>query len=239
MANDVLAQEIIHALAEAVLRGGHSLQSVPGLLRRLIDEGLWQERNINGELVHFDKKEFRAFVEAKYPVGLSTTLETLEALCGHEPKVLDFIGQAKKGKPGRPIGSTNAGKTTVDARGHVVETNGVYYTPFPHKSGAAKGTSAERARNQLREHAYDIDRETGDILGVKNERVRQLYEDVLEGRKKPNRAAIEAGFRAPRIAVRLDDMQSAADTLAAQLTIEQLDELIARLAEYRDKRGDS
>lgn len=232
MTKDLLAQEVIHALAEAVQRGGRSLSSVPGLLRRLIDEGLWQERNINNELVKFNKNEFRSFVEADYPVGLSTTLETLEALCGHEPKVMDFIARARQGKVGRPIGSTG-GK--VDAQGNV--TGKIDYIVINNNGSKRKdrGNTAAEAINRLRSNAYEIDRSTGEIIGVKNERVRQLYDDVLEGRKKPNAAAVEAGFRPPKVAVRLDNMRSTASTLAQRLNADQIDELIAYLIDLRGR----
>lgn len=228
MTKDLLAQEVIHALAEAVQRGGRSLSSVPGLLRRLIDEGLWQERNINNELVKFNKNEFRSFVEADYPVGLSTTLETLEALCGHEPKVMDFIARARQGKVGRPIGSTG-GK--VDAQGNLLVKMSGNTRDFPD----SKMNNASYAINRLRSNAYEIDRSTGEIIGVKNERVRQLYDDVLEGRKKPNAAAVEAGFRPPKVAVRLDNMRSTASTLAQRLNADQIDELIAYLIDLRGR----
>lgn len=228
MTNNVLAQEVIQALAEAVQRGGRSLSAVPGLLRRLIDEGLWQERSVNGEPIHFNKNDFRTFVEADYPIGLSTTLETLEALSRHEPKVLDYIAQAKVGKPGGQIGNTNRSSKTVNSQGEVIETNGYNIT-----TRKAKGTSISEAFNRLRTEAYDIDKATGEILGVKNEQVRQLYEDVLEGRKKPNAAAVEAGFRPPKVAVRLDNMHLAARTLASKLTSDQIAELIAELEKHR------
>lgn len=232
MTKDVLAQEVIHALAEAVQRGGRSLSAVPGLLRRLIDEGLWQERNVNGETVNFNKSEFRAFVEADYPVGLSTTLDTLEALCSHEPKVLDYIAQARIGKAGRPIGSTNEASKKVDAQGNVTDKTAYNISSKSPKTRSGQGTSSSEAFNRLRTEAYDIDRSTGEITGIKNEQVRKLYEDVLEKRKTPNAAAVEAGFRPPKIAVRLDNMHSAARTLAGQLTTEQLKELIEELQRH-------
>ncbi len=241
MSQEVLAQEIIHSLAEAVQRGGRSLAAVPGLLRRLIDEGLWLKRSVNGERVKFNKTEFRSFVEADYPVGLSTTLETLEALCGHEPKVMDFIARAKQGKPGGQIGNTNAAKRRIDAQGHVVEAGEQIDEQAEIETNSSNTTirndrdTVAGKLNRLRTSAYNIDRETGEITGVKNERIRQLYDDVLEGRKAPNAAAVEAGFRSPKVAVRLDDMRSAARTLAARLDAEQIDDLIIELDRLRGK----
>lgn len=226
MSQEYRAKEVIHSLAEAIQRGGRSLSSVPSLLRCLIDEGLWQERNVEGETVRFNKNEFRSFVEAPYPVGLSATLETLEALCGHEPKVLDFIAKAKQGKPGRPIGSTNRGARRVDAQGHVV---GEMVRNTNHKS---KDT-VSYAYNRLRSSAYEIDRETGEILGVKDERMRQLYDDVLEGRKSPNAAAIAAGFRKPRAGMAVDDIPSVIRAMLKRYSIEQQDEIIAGILEAR------
>ena len=125
---------------------------------------------------------------------------------------MDFIAQAKQGKVGRPIGSTNEGSRRVDARGHVVDKIGDSITNKRRPDHGS--TSSSEARNRLRSEAFNIDRSTGEILGVKNPQVRQLYEDVLNRGKSPNAAAVEAGFRSPKVAVRLDDMHSAAQTLA-------------------------
>lgn len=233
MIKDALAQEIVHGLAESVQRGGRSLGAVPGLLRRLIDEGLWQQRSVNGEVVTFNKKDFKAFVEAPYPVGISTTLETLEALCGHEPAILEFIARARQGKPGGQIGNTNAARNQVNPQGHVIETNGDNIAIRSKKRPKHGSTSASEVRNRLRSEAYEIDKETGEILAVKNEQIRVLYADVLEGRKAPNAAALEAGFTHPKVAVRLDDLRSAACTLASKLTRDEIDELISELQKHR------
>lgn len=63
-----------------------------------------------------------------------------------------------------------------------------------------------------------------------------LAEQVMRGEKSPNAAAIEAGFRPERVAIRLDDMCSAARTLAGRLNGNQLDELIAQLIDLRGMR---
>lgn len=169
-----------------------------------------------------------AAIEAANPVGLSTSLDTLEALCGHEPRVLDYIAQAKQGIEGRPIGTVNNSKKQVNSQGEV-----------GHKtSGSAASLTRNTVAttfNRLRTEAYDIDRETGEIRGVKDERIRQLYEDVLEKRIAPNAAAIEAGFRPRGVKVNLDNMESCARTLVQRLTPDQLDELIAQLVDYRGR----
>lgn len=61
----------------------------------------------------------------------------------------------------------------------------------------------------------------------------ELAERVIKGEIAPNAAAVEAGFRSPKVAVRLDSMESAARTLANRLTAHELDELIAYLVDYR------
>jgi hypothetical protein len=63
-----------------------------------------------------------------------------------------------------------------------------------------------------------------------------LAEAVIKGEKSANAAAIEAGFRPPRLTVRLDDMQSCAQNLARRLSSDQLDELIAQLVDYRGSK---
>lgn len=63
----------------------------------------------------------------------------------------------------------------------------------------------------------------------------ELAERVIKGEISANAAAVEAGFRPERVAVRLDNMQSAANTLASRLTNDQLDDLIACLVDARGR----
>ena len=111
MNRDILAQSLIEGLAKSAQRGDRALASIPGLMHRLIDENLWQRRTDDGKLVRFKKDEFRAFVEAPYPIGLSTTMLTLEALCAHDSKVMEFIEQAQQVENGfieLPLDDINA-----------------------------------------------------------------------------------------------------------------------------------
>lgn len=60
-----------------------------------------------------------------------------------------------------------------------------------------------------------------------------LAERVVNGNLSANAAAVEAGFRPRRIALRLDNMRAIAEKLAKKLDAEQIDQLIALLQEFR------
>jgi hypothetical protein len=57
---------------------------------------------VDGAIIEYDKAEFKSFVEAKYPEGLNTSIETLKRLCADDIELLDFIAKANQGKVGRP-----------------------------------------------------------------------------------------------------------------------------------------
>ena len=103
--------EIVHNLAYAIQRGGAALASVPNMLLLCIQDDLWVERNIQGQIIRYDRNEFRRFIEAPYPEGLSTTIEVIEKLCAGNIEIVDFLAAAKRGNVGRPIKVENSGNT--------------------------------------------------------------------------------------------------------------------------------
>jgi hypothetical protein len=62
---------------QAYKKGEGGLKNVPGLLLRIINEGLWRKRKIRtGEIVEFDK--FEDFVTGMPPEGLGENPEMLK-----------------------------------------------------------------------------------------------------------------------------------------------------------------
>lgn len=210
-----IRQEVVRSLAQAVRRGGHSLDSVPALLRRVIEENMWQERQI-GEGEKITLSEFREFVETDYPEGLGTTLDTLEALCKLEPDIMDYLAQAKRGKPGRPPKTSNKSEYATDARGNVVKTtdNISNLRNFQH------GTGAEYAYQRLRDEAYNEDGT------VKNPDVADIHKRVIAGEISPHAGMVEAGFRKRKVAVNMDDVESAARTITRYMDQDSITHLI-------------
>ena len=209
--NEYYKNEIVHSLAEAIKRGGRSLGSVPGLLAKCISEDLWVERDVNGRIVRYDKTDFKRFVESEYPDGLSTTIETVKALCSDEPEILDFLAQANRGKVGAPIGNTNA-KKKVDARGNVGTKHGITM------SSNTWENDASYALNRLREDRPD------------------LHHKVIAKELSPNAAMIKAGFRKNRMAVNLDNPESARDTLIKHMDKSKLNDLIDLLIAWQEEQ---
>lgn len=218
-----IRQEVVRSLAQAVRRGGHSLDSVPALLRRVIEENMWQERQI-GEGEKITLSEFREFVETDYPEGLGTTLDTLEALCKLEPDIMDYLAQAKRGKPGRPPKTSNKSEYATDARGNVVKNRN-------NVTGYMRGNTGEYAYNRLRDEAYNEDGT------VKNPDVADIHKRVIAGEISPHAGMVEAGFRKRKVAVNMDDVESAARTIMRYMDQDSITHLIDLLqnALYQDQ----
>lgn len=201
--NEYYKNEIVHSLADAIKRGGRSLQSVPGLLAKLISEDLWVERDVNGKIISYSKDEFKHFVESPYPEGLSTTIATIERLCGDEPEIIDFLAAAKRGKVGRPPKA----KGQTDAKGNVSDDKNVSIR----NNKRAMGETVEYAYQKLRDDAPN------------------LHAKVLAGELSAHAAMVKAGFRKKRVAVNMNDAQSAYNTLTNNMPDDVLQELIELL----------
>lgn len=99
-------------LTSSVRRGSSGLHSVPGLVKQIIREDMWQKRVIEatGELV--ECKTFAEFVTSPPPKGVGTDVETLKRLCHEDMEALDLIDQATTNDEGGDKRSSDY-KTTV------------------------------------------------------------------------------------------------------------------------------
>jgi hypothetical protein len=95
-----VADTLVDALGSALSRTDHGLETVPGLVLRLINEDLWQERIIHrtGEHVHFAR--FEEFVTTAPLAGLGASLDTLRRVCGGRVDVLDALDRVMTGRQG-------------------------------------------------------------------------------------------------------------------------------------------
>jgi hypothetical protein len=94
------ADTVVSCLGQAMIDGESGLKNVPGLLLRVINEDLWQERIIaqTGQPVRF--KSFIDFVATKPLEGLGADLSTLERLCSNNPAALEALDKATTGRKG-------------------------------------------------------------------------------------------------------------------------------------------
>lgn len=90
---NVIKDELITTLAKLVNSAGWDLQSLPGLVKRVITEEMWPERvvRITHETARF--KSFAEFVTTPPPAGLGTNVETLERLCRDDAEALTLLRQ--------------------------------------------------------------------------------------------------------------------------------------------------
>ncbi len=171
---------------------------MPGLLAKLISEDLWVERDIDGQVISYSKDEFRHFVESPYPEGLSTTIPTIERLCGDNQEIKDFLAAAKKGKWG---GNRVKSVKQTDAKGNVSYQDGESPSWYD-------GGSTDYRLNRLREQSPEY------------------HSKVMSGDMKLNAAYVAAGFAPKRVAVNMNNAQSAYNTLTNNMPDEVLSELI-------------
>lgn len=127
---------MVSALRSFIAKGGYGLKEVPGLVRVVVDEGLWRERVIDQtrETARFER--FEQFVATDPLEGLGADIPTLRRLCAEDKKALDALDRAT---------GHNQGERT-DLLDNIQEVS----------VGAPSGTSAARALRRLRKDRPDL-----------------------------------------------------------------------------------
>ena len=164
-------------LTSSVRRGSSGLHSVPGLVKQIIREDMWQKRVIEatGELV--ECKTFAEFVTSPPPKGVGTDVDTLKRLCHEDMEALDLIDRVTVAEQGAPAGNRNAVK---------LETNASIVSVCSGETEVQHGNTRQYALRKLRKDAPE------------------LHAKVLAGEVSPHQAMIDAGFRRKTVSIPLD-----------------------------------
>lgn len=90
----------VQGLRIAIREGTFGLSDVPGLIKRVILEDAWQEREIEqtGQVATFSR--FVEFVTAKPLEGLGADLKTIKRLCGDDVEAVDLVDRVTQHRPG-------------------------------------------------------------------------------------------------------------------------------------------
>jgi hypothetical protein len=93
---------VISLLMEGLNTGEGTLEQFPKLLKRVLREDMWRERQMqaNGRLARFER--FEEFVATPPREGLGASVGVLKNLCRDDVEALDLIDQATKHRDGNP-----------------------------------------------------------------------------------------------------------------------------------------
>lgn len=198
----------VELLSRSIQVGIDALDQLPGLIRQIIEEQMWQQHwhQETGRVSYFGS--FAEFVETSPPEGLGTTVPTLIRLCANDPLVVDLID--------RTVELTMDRAVAID---YAKNKNGHHENQLASKRYIATGASRQAGLRKLRQ-AAEI-----------NPQVETLRQAVLAGQKSINQALIEAGFRSERITV-TKNPEKAAEVLARNFSREEIRQLIRFLRHY-------
>lgn len=127
---------VINALQRSLSNASFGLSNFPDLLKAILREDAWEERQLhqNGEIVPF--RSFAEFVQAPLIRGLGSSVDQIKRLCSDDPEAIDLIDRAMQQKRGK--------RAKVDIRNNITnKTSGL-------------GTSAEGAIRRLRKDRPDL-----------------------------------------------------------------------------------
>jgi hypothetical protein len=135
----VAGDRVVTSLRKAVahvdaMSGGYDLESVPTLLKQVVDGDLWRERLVErtGEVARFST--FEDFVTTPPLEGLGSSMKLLRDLCRQRPDALDALDRATQ----RPVG------VNQHTEGGTI------------RNTLAKGTTASQALRRLRKDRPDL-----------------------------------------------------------------------------------
>lgn len=196
---DIEGDQVVDCLGSAIYHGEAELGDVPGLLKRVIEEGFWRRRVMRktGQIVEFAR--FLDFVREGPPEGLGTTLKTLQRICQDDKVVLDMLDRETVHGPGNPTGNNQHGENGGTV--YIVNSSSSENTERP------VGNSSANALRRLRKERPD------------------LHERVLANELTPHGAMIEAGFRQRSITIAVDPA-GAARRIRKNFSDKQIVELI-------------
>ncbi|SRR6266567_7440509 len=190
---------LTQSLGSASHSGEHGFKTVPGLLKLVLKERAWEKRLIvetGEEFVGFPS--FEAYINANPPKGLGTSIETLEKLIGNDTQLYQDFHTALRRPVGKPAGYVPHDTNITNTVDNINNNS----------NNRPTGTSKAYALQKLSDE--------GQV---------ELLNQVKAGKISAHAAMEKAGFRLPRIAIRLDDAQAAAKTLLTHASPEFLDEL--------------
>jgi len=188
---------LTQSLGSASHSGEHGFKAVPGLLKLVLENRAWERRIIVETGEEFEGfPSFEAYIKANPPRGLGASPELIEKLIGNDKQLYQDFHAALRRPVGKPAG-------------HV-----------PHDTNIANNTDNIRgiSNNYGTSKAYALQK-------LSDEGHVELLSQVKAGKLSAHAAMEKAGFRLPRIAIRLDDAQAAAKTLLTHASPEFIQEL--------------
>jgi hypothetical protein len=95
-------------LQMALNEGEHGLSAVPGHIKKIIKEDMWQDRIVRatGERAQFD--QFSDFMNAPPPKGLGVDVDMLKRMCHEDDEALRLLRAEVTDGPGRPSEEKNS-----------------------------------------------------------------------------------------------------------------------------------
>jgi hypothetical protein len=189
---------LTQSLGSASHSGEHGFKAVPGLLKRAIEQQAWGKRLIVETGEEFDGfRTLEEYIKANPPRGLGANVELIDRLIGKDEDLRAKFYQTLRRSVGNPNFSNHQQNTIVDNINSSDKGN-----------RRPTGTSKAYALQKLSDEGQ-VD----------------LLQQVKGGKLSASAAMKKAGFRRPKIAISLDNPESAAKTLLAHASPEFLEEL--------------
>lgn len=192
---------VVQSLTESILGSKRGLDHVPGLMRRVIQENMWQSRVFRqtGEVIEFER--FTDFVTHRHYEGLGITTEALLELCRADSEVYEMVRKMIEGEVS--IGN-HGGINQYNSEGVI--------TP---SVKTERGTSNRQ---------YIIAR-------LKRDGHEELAEQVIRKEITAKKAAEMTGIRRAYVTVEAGNVYSVLAVIKSTFTDEQIQELITKLSE--------
>ena len=90
----IVKRNTIKSLHQTLVEAQHGLRAVPGLLRQVLADDMWQKFDVelNREVIKdYEPKDFADFISRGPPFGVGSSLEMVKRICQDDKDVRDMI----------------------------------------------------------------------------------------------------------------------------------------------------
>jgi len=128
MMSDLERRDVyVSNLQSALSDGQHGLNAVPGHIKQIIQEDMWQDRIVQatGERAQYDT--FTAFVNDSPPKGLGADVDMLKRMCDNDPDALRLLREVVTGDDGRPekteksVDNVNSSRSSGNSKDYTLD----------------------------------------------------------------------------------------------------------------------
>lgn len=211
---------LVKAFWDAVDRGAPRLQSIPGLIKKILQTDAWRCRTHNGQV--YEHEHFLDFLTAKPAAGCGYDPAQIEKLIGDDDEALTLYRKAASARRAQEIDQRDRDRKSVQPVG----------APMGNKNASVEKQSCITHSDVIQDCFYPTGTSSARALRALRAHHPEIHARVLAGEMTPNAGMVAAGRRKPQMRPPKSPFEALAEKIKTRghlLTSEECCQLIKML----------